>query len=318
MKPISFLGAALILAASYCNAQSNYPDRPIRLVVPFEPGGTTDVLTRVLTPSLAKTLGQPIVVENRAGGSATIGAAHVVKSAPDGYTFLVGASDTVTSKYIIKGIQYDAETQLEMVSRFAWSPYLILANSSVPANDIPSLSKLAKERKDGLTYSSAGIGTIPHLAGARFAMNEGIQMLHIPMKGTAPAVNEVISGRVDLVIVGLASCIEHIKSGRMKAIAVASDKRLPFFPDAPTIVEAGGKPLTSGSWFAILAPAKTPMAIQEKIAAALKVATEDPEVQKTYATLGAIPVQETPAVASKSYKQEFKDWKVVLDKINLD
>lgn len=309
--------STLLLAGLMAQAHAAYPDKPIKFVIPYEPGGTTDVLMRALTPSLSKTLGQTVIVENRAGASATIGGGYVARAEPDGYTFLVGASDTATSKYVLKGMQYDPEKNLEMVSRIAWTPYFLIAGKDLQASDITTLKQLNSQKEGGLTYASAGSGTIPHLAGAQFAQLQNLNMLHIPFKGTAPAINELLAGRIDVMFVGLPSSVGHVQAGKLKIIAVAADQRVPIYPDAPTMKEVGGAPFTAGSWFGVLAPKGTPLEIQNKVAAALKIATDDEQVKRTYGKLGAMPIQETPDQARDFYLSDIKQWKTVIEQINL-
>lgn len=314
MKLIRFLGVAvgLALASAGAFAADEFPSRPVHFIVPNEPGGTTDVLIRALAPSLSKTLGQSVVIENRAGASATIGSAMVARSAPDGYTLLVGSSATSSNTFVLGNLPYDAKTDLEAVSRIAYTPYFLIVNDKVEAKSAAQLVSLAKARPGSLTYASSGTGTSPHLTGARFAAATGIDLLHVPYKGTAPALNDVIAGRVDMMFVGLPSTIAQIRAGRLHALAIASDARLESVPDVPTMKEAGIGDFKADSWFGILAPKGTPEAVKAKIAQALKTAVNDSEVKVTLATLGAVPVTETPGQAQQFFNDDLAFWEGVV------
>lgn len=294
-------------------AHAAFPDKPIRFVVPNEPGGTTDVLIRALVPSLMKSFGQPVVVENRPGASASIGSNYVARSEPDGYTLLVGSSATSSNSYVLKDLPF-SPSDLTLVSRIAVTPYFLIVNAEVKAQNVEQLVKLAQAEPGKLTYASSGTGTSPHLSGARFASVVGVDLLHIPYKGTAPALNDVLAGRVDMMFVGLPSTLSHIRSGNLRALAVAADQRLNALPDVPTMAQAGVNGFEADSWFGVLAPKGTPISVKEKIAQALGAAVNDSKVKETLDTVGAIAITETPDEAQRFFEADLVFWKDVVAK----
>lgn len=302
------LGFWLGMHGGLAGAEEPFPAHPIHIVVPNEPGGTTDVLIRALVPSMAKTLGQSIVVENRAGASATIGSSFVARSAPDGYTLLAGSSAISINSYVMHDLPFDTKTDLEAVSRIALTPYFLIVNAGVKANSVAELVALAKAKPGSLTYASSGTGTSPHLTGARFAAAAGIDLLHVPYKGTGPAMNDLLAGRVDMMFVGLPSTIGQIQAGRLRALAVASDSRFETVSDVPTMKEAGLGNFSATSWFGILAPKGTPDAIKTKLAQAISVAIQERDVKATLTKLGAVPLSETPAQAQEFFQSDLVFW----------
>jgi tripartite-type tricarboxylate transporter receptor subunit TctC len=302
----------LVAYAAAAAEPATFPQRSVRIVVPNDPGGTTDVLVRALVPSLSRTLGQPVVVENRAGGSATIGAGLVAKSEPDGYTLVAGSSATSSNQFILKGLSYDARTDLQPASRIAVTPYLLIVRGGLPAKSTPEFIALAKKSPGKLSYASSGVGTSPHLSAALFADATGVELLHVPYKGTAPALNDLIAGRVDAMFVGLPSAASHIAAGKLRALGVAADRRLPQLAGVPTMAEDGLKTFEANSWFGLLAPRGTPADVKRKLADAVRIAVQEKATAALFERLGAFPLHETPEAAQRFYEQDLKFWSAVV------
>jgi tripartite-type tricarboxylate transporter receptor subunit TctC len=277
-------GAGATLMPSWTWAQSAWPsERPIRLVVPFAPGGSTDVIARLIADELRPRLGQSVVVENRPGAGATLGTGLVAKAAPDGYTLLV----TVISSFSVaptlyKGrIDWDPDRSFAHIADILRTPYALMATKAAPFNNVAEMVEAAR-RSPGLAYATSGIGSIPHLVMLRFAKAAGIELNHIPYKGGAQAVSDVIGGQVPMTLDGLTSAVPHLRSGSLKGLGVTSPARSAVLPDLPTFVEQGFKDTVVEGWAGIAAPAGTPRAIQERLAAAIKEAMALPALQERY------------------------------------
>lgn len=299
-------------AAALAADPATYPNKPIKIVVPNDPGGTTDLLVRALIPSLSRTLRQTVLVENRAGASATIGSTYVAKAEPDGYTFLAGSSATSSNAFVLKNLPYDARKDLEPVTRIAVTPYMLIVNGHLPAKNTSEFVALARKSPGKLTYASSGTGTSPHLTGALFAEATGIELLHVPYKGTAPALTDLIAGRVDAMFVGLPSAAAQIEAGKLRALSVAADRRLQQLPKVPTMGEDGMRKFQANSWFGLLAPKGTPPEVKRKFAEALRVALSEPVVATLYEKLGAVVLHETPEAAQRFYDGDLEFWSSVV------
>jgi len=259
--------SAVVLAAlSPVAAAQNYPTKPIRLVVPFPAGGTTDILARAAAQKLSEALGQQVVVDNRPGAGGNIGADIVAKSAPDGYTLLMGTVGThAINPSLYTKMPYDHFKDFVPVVLVAGVPNVLVVTPSLPVNSVQDLIKLAKEKPGQINFASSGSGTSIHLSGELFKTMTGVEMTHVPYKGSSPALTDLMGGQVQLMFDNLPSALPQIKGGKLRAIAVTSTKRAPALPDIPTMAESGLPGFEASSWFGVLAPAGTPPAVVTRI-----------------------------------------------------
>ena len=284
------LASAACVVAPRVSAQSAWPgEKPIRLVVPFAPGGSTDGIARALADEMGKKLGQSIVVDNRAGAGSTLGTGLVAKAAPDGYTLLVSViSGSSVGSTLYRGrLDWDPNTSFLHIADILRTPYVMLANKDAPYNNMTQLIAAAKA-KPGINYGTSGIGSIPHLVMLRLSQALGVDFNHIPYRGGAPAVTDAIGGQLPLVLDGLAAAVPHLKSGALKGLGVTSARRNPALPDLPTFVEQGLKDNVIEGWAGLAAPAGTPRPILEKLAAAAKEAMALPHIQERYKSASSV------------------------------
>lgn len=300
--------------------QTDYPNKPIKIVVPFPAGGTSDVLARILGVKLTEAWGQPVVVENRPGSSGNLGADVVAKSAPDGYTFaLMDVGNLVISPALFK-LPFNVQNDFAPVSMVAYSPHLLVVSSKVPANTTAELIAYAKTQKGKMNYAAAaGMGSATHLAGAVFAKRSGIEWGYVPYKGGAQAMTDLIGGQVDVTFNGMVATYPHVKAGKIKLIAVSSGKRNPQLGDVPTVAETLPDFLT-GSWQGLLAPAGTPKVIIDKVNAEILKITASSDVKERFTTLGAEPTGMSPTDFSKWMNREIPAMAKIVseDKITAD
>ena len=284
---IALPGAALAQA---------WPAKPIRLMVPFPPGGSTDIVARIVAQKLSEKLGQSIVIENRGGAGGTIGTAIIAKSSPDGYNLAVASTSThVVAPGVYAKLEYDPVKDFAPVGLMAVSPYLLVVNPSVPAKTLKELVALAKSRPGKLNYASAGIGSTTHLAMEMLKYASATYMLHIPYNGNGPAGTAVIGGQVEVLFGSLPALLPHAKSGRARAIAVGTPKRSPSLPDVPTVAESGYPGFDASLWLAIMAPAGTPQAIIERLNKELVAIVSAADTREAFDKAGAEPLTGTPA-----------------------
>ena len=295
------------------NAQAAYPDRPIKLVVPYPPGGTTDLLARTLAPRLSERLGQPILIENRAGAGGVIGSQVVAKSVADGYTLVFGS---IASHGILPAIQipqpYDPLKDFAPVSLVAITPNVLLANVTAPAKNVAELIALAKSQPGKLNFGSTSLGGSPHMSGELLKSQAKIQMVHVPYKGGAPMLVDLMGGQILYAFDNLPSSIQHIRSGKVKALAVTTAKRWPHAPEIPTMAEAGLAGYESSAWFGLLAPGNTPKGIVELLHKQVSAILKQPEVEKIYLEQGAMPIGNSPEDFSRFISAEMQKWKTVV------
>ncbi len=303
----SLCAAAALLAAVPCLAQS-WPDKPIRLVVSFAPGGVHDTLARLLQPRLTEALGQPIVIENRAGAGGNIAAEAVAKSAPDGSTFLVASEAIATNEYLYRSMAYDPYKDLVPVAKLADYPMALIANPSLEANNVRELVALAKAKPGSISYGSAGIGASGHLAGELFKSVTGTNMVHVPYKGGAPALADLIAGRIQVMFLSIQLSAPQARQGRVKVLAVTGDKRSPRLPDVPTAAEQGFPDVQALLFSSLLAPRGTPPAIVNRMNAEVVKALDAPEVKQRLADLGAIPAPSSPEGFAGVLRREGERW----------
>ena len=301
--------AALALAASAANAQ-NFPDRPIRLVVPHAPGGNADTFGRVLAAKLSERIGQQVVVENRPGAGGTVGSESVARSAPDGYTILVGDNGTHgVAPTLYPKLPYKVPADFTSIALGASFPNVLLVHPSVPARNIAEFVALVKSQPGKLTYSSAGAGNGSHLSIDMFLQAAGgLQMVHVPYKGGAPAVQAALAGDVQLTCVSVNTSLPHIKSGRLRALAISSTKRSPAIPDVPTLDEAGVGGAKSDSWLAIFGPAGIPEPIVARLNREIAAALNDPPTKERLAGIGLTVVASSSAELHAMLPDEVKKW----------
>ena len=287
--------AASLLQATGALAQA-WPAKPIRLMVPFPPGGSTDIVARIVAQKLGERLGQSIVLENRGGAGGTLGTAMVAKAVPDGYTLGVASTSThVVAPSVYTRLDYDPVKDFAPVSLMAVSPYLLVVTPSVPAKTLQELIALAKKEPGKLNYASAGIGSTTHLAMEMLKSVSGTYMLHIPYSGNGPAGTAVVGGQVELLFGSLPSLLSNAKAGRVRALAVGTPKRSASLPDVPTVAESGYPGFDASLWLAIVAPAGTPQAILDRLQKEIASVVATPETREALDKAGAEPLTSTPA-----------------------
>jgi tripartite-type tricarboxylate transporter receptor subunit TctC len=300
------LPALLALFIGVAEAQT-YPTRPVRVLVGFPPGGGTDIMARVLAPQLSQSLGQPFVVENRPGATTNIASDMVAKRPPDGYTLLFTTSALAINMSLYKNLTFDALRDFAPVSVFAESPNLLVAHSSAGAS-VKELLAQAKAKPGAMNYSSAGAGTSQHLAGELFKARTGVNIAHIPYKGTAASLTAVIAGEVHFTFANVPAILGHVRSGRVRALAVLAPKRSELMPDVPTMEEAGVKDVIVPVWYALLAPAGTPREIVKVLNDATVRAARDPGLKQKMVEQGADPVGNSPEEFGKLLREEVARW----------
>ena len=311
MKKIMLVLAAIVLACA--TARADYPTRQIRLIVPFAPGGGTDVLARILAQRLSEKWGRPVVVENQPGASGSIGSKAVERAAPDGYTLVMastGALMSLATQYEKDG-PFDVNAHFAPVTLVADPPYVITVNPKVPAKTAADLIALAKSQKSSLTFGSSGVGAASHLSGELFQKEAGIELLHVPYKGTGAAETDLIAGRIDIMFAPPQTVEPMVKVGKLKALATTGKTRSPLFPNLPTADESGLPGYEAVGWFGLLAPAHTPEDIVQKLNAASVEILKSDDVRERLANLGAEPHPMTPAEYSKFINADLKKWTAV-------
>lgn len=307
---LAALTALPLLAALPFNAtaQSAYPDKPLRVVVPFPPGGGTDVIARIVQGKFQQVLGQPLVIENRGGGGGSLGTDVVSKAAADGYTVLFTLSSHTINPAIFPKLPFDTAKDFEPVGTVASLPQILVAHPAFPANTVAELIALAKSKPGQYQFGSVGIGSPSHLAGELFNLRAGTQITHIPYRGGGPAMTDVMGGQVPLVWVSIPAAAQFVKSGKVKALAVSTTKRSAAFPDVPTVQEAGVADFEVDSWYAMFVPAKTPKAVIERLNRALNQVVADPEIKDKLLQQGSEAVGGTPEALGRTVSAELQKW----------
>jgi tripartite-type tricarboxylate transporter receptor subunit TctC len=306
---LSMLAAgALALAPLAAQAQA-FPSKALTIVVPFSAGGTTDILARVVGQYMAKDLGQPVIIDNRAGAGGNIGAQMVARAAPDGYTLLMGTVGThAINQSLYKKMPFDPIKDFAPITRVALVPNLLVANPSQPFKTVKELIAYAKANPGKVSFASSGSGTSIHLSGEMFQQMAGVEMQHIPYKGSAPALTDLLGGQTAIMFDNMPSVISHVRAGKLRPIAVTTPTRSPALPDVPTIAESGVPGYSATSWFGILAPAATPAPVIAKLNASILKALADPEVKKKLAEQGAEPHGEKPEQFAEFIRSETAKW----------
>jgi|SRR5882672_5256839 len=295
MRLLHCIVGALALAAGSAFAQS-WPTKPIRVMVPFPPGGSTDIVARILASKLEKPLGQPLVVENRGGAGGTIGAAVGAKAAPDGYLLTFGSTSThVVAPSVYQKLEYDPVKDFAPISLVAVTPYLLAVNPQVPAKNVQELVALMKAQPGKLNYASAGIGSTTHLAMEMLNLAAQTSAVHVPYNGNGPAATALMGGQVEILFGSLPSLLPNAKSGRVRPLAVGTPKRSPSLPEVPTVSESSYPGFDASLWLAFFAPAGTPQAIVDRLHREIGATLADPDTRATLDKAGAEPVTSTPA-----------------------
>ena len=312
---VAMLLASAGIAAPHAHAQgsvSNYPDRPIRLVVGFPPGGATDTLARILSQHMPESIGQPVVVDNRGGATGTIAAAIVAKAPPDGYTIMMVPSGPYTiSASVYAKLPYDAVRDFAGVSLLAWVTNVIVVPQASPVKTLQDLIRMAKEKPGQLTFSSSGSGSLHHLSGEVLKRLTGTDMIHVPFKGAGPAMAALAGSEVNFGFTSMPSAVPLIHGKRLRALAVTSMKRMPALPDTPTMTEAGVPPppgLDIREWYGVIVPAATPAAIVNKLHAEMVKVFKRPDVQTRLTEMGAEYVGSSPQALSKQLANDVRTW----------
>lgn len=308
---------ALMAFASVTFAQQAFPNRQIRIIVPFAPGGGIDIVARLVGQKLAESFGQPVVVENRPGGSTVIGTEAVFKSPSDGYTLLAMSSSHVTNPHLIPKLPYDSLKDFSPVATLVNTEFVLALHPAVPARNLPEFIALAKSKPDQLNYSSAGNASSPHIAGELFSLTAGIRMQHVPYKGGAPAVVDLIGGMVQLSIQPPIFVISHINSGKLKGIAISGRSRFSGLPDVPTFAEAGLPDYEMNAWFGMLAPGGTPKAVIDKLSAEIERILLLPDMKQKLLLQGLEPFISTPDQFAALMKSDYEKYKKIIKTANI-
>jgi tripartite-type tricarboxylate transporter receptor subunit TctC len=311
--------AGVALAASFATpllAQAKYPDHPVKVVVGFSAGGGTDVAARVIAQKLTEATGQTFVVENRTGASGLIASEQVAKSPADGYTIMVGSQTTLAvAPALYRKFHLDVTKDLTGMAMIGISPLVAVVNANSPIHSIKDLVAEAKAKNGTMNFGSGGVGTTPHMAGELLAFNTGIKMVHVPYRGEAPGINDLLAGQIPFMFSNLSVVLGNVQGGKLRALAVTSTKRVPQLPNVPTVAESGFPGFDAATWFVLVAPAGTPPEAIARINAETKKIMASPELAKRFETLGMIPDQDrTPDQINAYIKSEIAKWgKVIKD-----
>ena len=317
-KTILALLTGIFVAAG---AQAAYPDKPVTIIVPFPPGGSTDMLARIMTPKMAEKLGQPVVVENKPGATGAIGATQVKRAAADGYTILCASIGVwVANPFLQKNLAYDPAKDFDLLTVAVKSPNVLVTNPNVPAKDVKELIEYLKQKPNKVTFPSSGAGSSDHLTAALFWLSTGTTGIHVPYKGGGPAIADLVAGHAEVSFQNLNNVIGHIKAGKLKALAVTSEKRAGLLPDVPTMVELGYKDMVVYSWQALGAPKGLAPDVKKKIHEAMMFALKDPDTAKKLTDPGFEITATSPEEFTTFLNAELAKWKKVIEvgKITLD
>jgi tripartite-type tricarboxylate transporter receptor subunit TctC len=319
LKRLPLLLLCLAAAPVAPATAADYPSRAIKMVVPFAPGGGTDVLGRIIAQRLAEQWGQPVVVENQPGASGGIGTKAAAKAEPDGYTLLMASTGALmaASAALAPEGHFDVNKFFAPITAVAAPPYLLVINPNVQANTTAELITLAREKPKALSFGSSGIGAASHLSGALFEKDAKIEMLHVPYKGTGPAVTDLLGGRIDMMFSPSTTVQAFVESGKLKALAVTGAKRSKFFPNVPTVAEGGLPGYASVGWFGLLAPAHTPPEIVDKLNKAVVAIMATPDVKDHMAKLGAEPEPQSPEEFARYINADVAKWSALVKEQNI-
>lgn len=303
-KCAGWLVAVALAACAGAAASQEFPSNPIRLVLPISPGSVADLVARTLSAPMAKALGQPVVVENIAGAGGLTGTDRIVRAPKDGYTLGLASNNHVINPSVLKNIPFDSVKDVSLVSVVATTPLVLVTHPSVPARDLRELLALAKSQPGVLNYGSAGNGTVLHLAGVLFLSEAGVDIKHVPYKGFSNMLTDLLGGQIQTAFAGLSTAAPHIKSGKLRAIAMSTTARSPVLPDVPTLAEAGVPGYSFDAWLALIGPAGLPKAVLDRVNAAVRSALAAPEVQEVFAAQGLVAVGSPPESTSAFLQRE--------------
>jgi tripartite-type tricarboxylate transporter receptor subunit TctC len=311
---VGLVALCLVLCGNAVRAQvPHYPTKPIRLVVPFTPGGSSDILARAVGQKLTEAWGQPVVIDNVPGAGGSVGADKVARAAPDGYTLLMAHIGTLAvNPLIYPKLSYDPVKSFAPVAWVARVPNVLVVHPAVAARSVQELVALAKARPGQLNYASGGNGSAAHIATEYFKLQSQTFMVHVPYRGTAPAVSDLVAGQTQLMLTGAPAVMQFVRSGQLRAMAVSSNKRLEALPDLPTVAESGYPGFEADQWYGVVAPAGTPAAIVNKLNAQINLALGSPELKLRLQSEGALPNPTTPEAFGAHISNELKRWKPVV------
>jgi tripartite-type tricarboxylate transporter receptor subunit TctC len=315
----TLLGCAVGALPFAASAQQAWPNKPIRIVVGFAPGGGTDIVARALAPRMSEILGQPVVIENRSGASGTIGADVVAKAAPDGYTLLMGHSNSnAIAPYVLPKVPYNAYTDFTPITYVGYVPNVLVAHPSVPVKSVKELIDLAKKKPGGYTYASSGIGSTQHVAGELFERIAGVHLVHIPYRGSGQAVQDLLAGNVNMNFDTMPPVLPHIRSGGLRALAISTPQRIPQLPDVPTFAEVGIKGFDVTNWYSVMGPKGLPKDIVDKINNAVLTAMSDAKVRPTLEAQGVqFGTFRTPEEFGKFVTDELNKYKKMIPELGI-
>lgn len=312
------LGAAIAAIQPVAAAEPEYPSRPLRVVIPFAPGASNDITARLIAPRLSEALHVSVVVDNRAGAGGVLGADLVAKAQPDGYTVLMGSPGPLTvNPVMISQLPYQPKRDFAAVTLIAMVPLILQVNPTIPAKSIQELIALATASPGKLNYASAGVGSMPHLAGELFKLISKVDVTHIPYKGSSPAITDLLGGQVSMFFDNMASAVPYVKAGRLRALAITTPKRSAVLPDLPTMIEAGVPAYEAYSWNGVVVPVATPKAAVERLAKEISAVVAHPEIREKMNALGAEIVASSPAAFAAFLDQETQKWGRVVRAANI-
>lgn len=310
---LAFTAALACSAALPLQAQTAaWPNKPLKLVVGWAAGGATDVLARIVAVKLGDQLGQPVIVDNRAGANSNVAAEIVVRAPADGYTLYMYTSANATNASLYSKLGYDPIKDFEPIGMIAKIPNILVVNPKSPIQSVADYVRYAKESKDGITFASSGSGSSIHLSGETFKMQSKLNMLHVPYRGSAPAVTDLLGGQVDSMFDNTPSALPHVRAGKLRAIAITSAQRSPLLPDVPTVAESGFPGFEVQAWFALAAPAGTPRPVVEQLNTALNKVLAAPDVRQRLQELAVTPTTSTPDQLRSFAAEEIKRWREVV------
>jgi tripartite-type tricarboxylate transporter receptor subunit TctC len=306
------LAALCLMQAAFMDAQrvaaQTYPNRPVRMIIPFPPGGNTDIIARIVSPRMSEALGQQLIIDNRGGAGSTIGTEVAARAPADGYTIVMVSAAHTINPAMVKKLPYDSVKDFTPVSVVADVPTVFVCHPSLPVKNLKEFLALARKRPGEITYSTAGRGTVGHLAAELLSSMTKISIIHVPYKGTGPAVVDLIAGHIQLQFASMPAAINYVRAGKLRMVAQAGAKRSPAAPDVPTMVESGLPGYIISSGFSVFGPASLPRPIVDRVHGALKASLSDPEIRKKLSDQGADPVGSTPEEHDRFNRAEIEKW----------
>ncbi len=317
LLPLAVLGTALAPWPAPAQTTDAWPSKPLRFILPFPPGGGTDILGRLIAERMTASLGQPVVTENRGGAGGNVGAEAAARSAPDGYTIVLVAPSLAISTSLYSKLSYDAVKDFAPVSLVATVPNVMVTHPSVPASTLAEFIRLAKTKPGEMNFGSGGSGTSNHLAGELFNIVAGVKLVHVPYKGVNLAMNDVLSGQIHLVVIGVPAAAPHIKAGKLRALALVAPQRAAALPEVPTVAEAGLPKFEVTTWYGVLAPAGTSRTIVTRLNADLVKIMHSPDLKERLAAMATDPATSTPEEFAEYIKREIVKWGEVVRQAGL-